>query len=186
MAILDAIGLSTLPTEVVSDVDAALRAAASIGYPVVLKAAGRDRMAKTAAAGFAIDLEGPDALRLAWERMQETMADRVVPALVQPMVGPGVDVSVVVRDHPAVGPVLSLGPGGAASALDTAAHLRVLPLSDLDASRLVAGSRLAPLLDDNARHALERALLAVAALVEEVPEISELVSTRSSCATARQ
>ena len=38
-------------------------AAASMGYPVVLKAAGRAPTAKTAAAGFAIDLEGPDALR---------------------------------------------------------------------------------------------------------------------------
>ena len=62
--------------------------------------------------------------------------------------GPGVDVAVVVRDHPAVGPVLSLGPGGAAAALDTAADVRVLPLTDLEAVRLVAGSRLAPLLDD--------------------------------------
>jgi acyl-CoA synthetase (NDP forming)/RimJ/RimL family protein N-acetyltransferase len=175
MAVLDAIGLATLPTEVVATVDEAVHAARSMGYPVVLKAAGRDRMAKTAAAGFAIDLEGPDALRLAWERMVESLGDRLVPALVQPMVGPGVDVSVAVHGHPSVGPVLSLGPGGAASALDTAADLRVLPLSDLDAARLVAGSRLAPLLDETARVALERALLCVAALVEEVPEIAELV-----------
>jgi acyl-CoA synthetase (NDP forming) len=161
MAVLDAIGLTTLPTEVVGDVDAAIRAAASMGYPVVLKAAGRDAMAKTAAAGFAIDLEGPDAMRQAWERMEETMVGRLVPALVQPMVGPGVDVSVAVRDHPSVGPVLSLGPGGAATAHDTA--------------QLVAGSRLASLLDATARQALESALLAVAALVEEVPEICELV-----------
>ena len=175
MAVLDAIGLTTLPTEVVSTVDAALRAAASMGYPVVLKAAGRDRMAKTAAAGFAIDLEGPDPLRLAWERMEESLGDRLAPALVQPMVGPGVDVSVRVDHHPSVGPVLSLGPGGAASALDTAADVRVLPLTDLDATRLVAGSRLAPLLDARAQRALEGALLLVAALVEEVPEIVELV-----------
>ena len=83
MAVLDAIGLTTLPTEVVGDVDAAIRAAASMGYPVVLKAAGRDAMAKTAAAGFAIDLEGPESMRQAWERMEETMAGRLVPALVQ-------------------------------------------------------------------------------------------------------
>ena len=155
MAVLDAIGLVTLPTEVVRTVDEALRAAASMGYPVVLKAAGRDRMAKTAAAGFAIDLEGPDPLRLAWERMAESLGDRLTPALVQPMVGPGVDVSVRVQDHPSVGPVISLGPGGAASALDTAADVRVLPLTDLDATRLVADSRLAPLLDETARLALE-------------------------------
>ena len=175
MAVLDAIGLVTLPTEVVRTVDEALRAAASMGYPVVLKAAGRDRMAKTAAAGFAIDLEGPDPLRLAWERMAESLGDRLTPALVQPMVGPGVDVSVRVQDHPSVGPVISLGPGGAASALDTAADVRVLPLTDLDATRLVADSRLAPLLDETARLALEAALLRVAALVDEVPEIGELV-----------
>ena len=107
--------------------------------------------------------------------MEESLGDGLVPALVQPMVGPGVDVAVVVRDHPAVGPVLSLGPGGAAAALDTAADVRVLPLSDLDALRLVAGSRLAPLLDEPGRRALEATLLRVAALVEDAPEISELV-----------
>jgi len=175
MALLDAAGLRTLPTEVVRSLDAALEAAASMGYPVVLKAAGRDRMAKTAAAGFAIDLEGCDALRIAWERMEETLGAALVPALVQPMVGPGVDASVVVRDHPAVGPVVSLGPGGAAAALDTATDLRVLPLSDLGARRLVAASRLAPLLDESGRQALEATLLRVGALAEEVPEIDELV-----------
>ena len=61
MALLDAVGLQTLPTEVVRTREEAVEAARSMGYPVVLKAAGRDRMAKTAAAGFAIDLEGPDA-----------------------------------------------------------------------------------------------------------------------------
>jgi acyl-CoA synthetase (NDP forming)/RimJ/RimL family protein N-acetyltransferase len=174
MALLDCVGLATLPTEVVSTRDDALAAAASMGYPVVLKAAGRERTAKTAAAGFAIDLEGPDALGVAWERMAETLGEAVTPALVQPMVGPGVDVAVTVRGHDAVGPVLSVGPGGAASALDTAADLRVLPLTDLDARRLVAECRLAPLLDDAGRLALEATLLRVAALVEEVPEIDEL------------
>ncbi len=171
MAVLDAIGLTTLPTEVVSTVEDAQRAAESMGYPVVLKAAGRDRMAKTAAAGFAIDLEGPDALRLAWERMEETMGDAgscrrsssrwSVPGSTSPS---------TVRDHPSVGPVLSLGPGGAASALDTAADLQVLPLSDLDAAapgRRARASRRSS--TTTASRALEGALLAVAALVEEVP-----------------
>lgn len=53
--------------------------------------------------------------------------------------------------------------------------MRVLPLSDLDARRLVAASRLAPLLDEAGCLALEATLLRVAALVEEVPEIDELV-----------
>ena len=75
------------------------------------------------------------------------------------MVAPGVDVAVRVSDHPTVGPVLSLGLGGAAAALDPPTDVRVLPLTDLDAARLVAGSRLAPALDDADRAALEAALL---------------------------
>ena len=175
LAVLDAIGLTTLSTEVVHSVDAALEAADSMGYPVVLKAAGRGDRAKTAAAGFAIDLEGPDAVRIAWQRMEATDDLQLVPALVQPMVGPGVDVAIAVVDHPVVGPVLSIGPGGAASALDTDAEVRVLPLADLAARRMVDESRVAPLLDAAGRDVLEATLLRVSALVEEVPEIHELV-----------
>jgi acyl-CoA synthetase (NDP forming)/RimJ/RimL family protein N-acetyltransferase len=174
LGLLDAVGLPTLPTEVVRSVDEALVAATAMGYPVVLKAAGRDRMAKTAAAGFAIDLEGPEALQGAWERMEASLGDALRPVLVQPMVGPGVDVAIAVRDHPAVGPVLSLGPGGAAAALDRAVDVRVLPLSDLEARRLVVDSRLGPVLDEPGQVALEEALLRVAALVEDLPEVTEM------------
>ena len=175
LPLLDAIGLPILRTEVAADVAEAEAAATSIGYPVVLKAAGRATTAKTAAAGFAIDLEGPEALRHAWDRMAEGLGDQLTPVLVQPMVAPGVDVAVHVSDHPTVGPILSIGLGGAAAALDRPVDVRVLPLTDLDASRLVAGSRLAPALDGPDRDALERALLRVAALIEEVPEVTELM-----------
>jgi acyl-CoA synthetase (NDP forming) len=140
----------------------------------VLKAAGRDRTAKTAAAGFAIDLEDPDGLAHAWERMSETFGEGLGPALVQPMLPPGVDVAVAVHDHPTVGPVLSLGPGGAAAALDAATDLRVLPVGDAEVARLIDGCRLAPMLDDDARDALAEVVLRVGALVEEVPEVVAL------------
>jgi acyl-CoA synthetase (NDP forming) len=175
LALLDAIGLPILRTETAADVEEAAAAATSMGYPVVLKAAGRAPTAKTAAAGFAIDLEGPDALRIAWDRMAEALGDDLIPVLVQPMVAPGIDVAVRVSDHPTVGPVLSIGLGGAAAALDRPTDVRVLPLTDLDATRLVARSRLAPALDGPDREALEAALLRVAALIEETPEVTELV-----------
>jgi acyl-CoA synthetase (NDP forming)/RimJ/RimL family protein N-acetyltransferase len=173
LGLLDAAGLVVLRTEVVDDTDAALAAARSIGYPVVLKAAGRAPTAKTAAAGFAIDLEGPDAVAHAWERMVEGLGAAVTPVLVQPMLPPGSDVAVRVRDHPTVGPVLSIGPGGAAAAHDVPTDVRVLPLTDLDAQRFVAGSRVRPALDLD-HLALERALLRIAALVEDVPEMTAL------------
>ena len=91
-------------------------------------------MAKTVAAGLALDLADEAALRTAWERMEERFGSEMAPALVQTMVEPGVDVAIAVHDHPEVGPVISLRPGGANAALDQDAELQVLPIGDRDAS----------------------------------------------------
>jgi acyl-CoA synthetase (NDP forming)/RimJ/RimL family protein N-acetyltransferase len=190
LALLDAAALQIPRTEVATDPAAATAAAASIGYPVVLKAGGRSPAGKTAAAGFAIDLEGPDAVAQAWDRMAEGMGDRLTPVLVQPMLAPGVDVAVLVRDHPTVGPVVWIGLGGAAAALEPPADVRVLPLTDLDAARFVEASRLGSLLDGADRAALEQTLVRVAALIEDLPEIRELtvnpLIVRSGAAVATQ
>jgi acyl-CoA synthetase (NDP forming)/RimJ/RimL family protein N-acetyltransferase len=173
-ALVACVGLSRAATREVEDLAGALAAAAEIGFPVVVKARARDAMAKTAGAGLAIDLADEPALRAAWHRMEVGLGNDMLPALVQPMVERGVDVAVTVQDHPEVGPVVAIGPGGASAALDRAVDVRVLPLTDLDASRLVAGSRLAEVLAPPARAALESLLLRIGALVEEVPEIAEV------------
>jgi acyl-CoA synthetase (NDP forming)/RimJ/RimL family protein N-acetyltransferase len=174
IALLDAVGLPVVRTETTTSVAEAQAAAGSIGYPVVLKSVHRGPTAKTAAAGLAIDLEDADAVAGAWNRMAEGLGDEQLPVLVQPMVPPGVDVAVRIRHHPTVGPVLSIGPGGAAAAFDQPTDVRVLPLTDLGAQRLVATSRLAEALDESDRRALEATLVRVAALAEEVPEVGDV------------
>ena len=169
--LLAAAGVAVVPTATAHSVDEAALAAASVGYPVALKAAGRDAMAKTAAAGLALDLADDAALRGAWARMEERFSDHLTPALVQPMVEPGVDVAIAVHDHPEVGPVISLRPGGANAALDQDAEVRVIPLGDEEAIRLVERSRLAPYLEPASSVALQDLLLRIAALVDEVPEV---------------
>ncbi|MDQ2648179.1 MAG: acetate--CoA ligase family protein, partial [Actinomycetota bacterium] len=172
--VLEAAGVPVIATRSASSLVEALDAAGELGYPVALKAAGRDERAKTAAAGLALDLESPAALKAAWDRMGERLGDRVVPAVVQPMVDPGVDVAVDIVDDPTVGPVLSIRPGGAHAALDHAANVRVLPVGASDLSRLVAESRLGPILDDASRGSLEVVLARLTALVDAVPEISRV------------
>jgi ATP-grasp domain len=81
-----------------------------------------------------------------------------------------VDVAVGVTDNPLVGPVLSLGPGGVATAVATR-QAHVLPLTDVDARRFVAASPLVDLLDPAGVAVLEDLLLRVGTLVDEVPEI---------------
>ncbi|MEO7429743.1 MAG: acetate--CoA ligase family protein, partial [Acidimicrobiales bacterium] len=173
-AVLSTLGLIRTETHEVATVDESVSAASAIGYPVVLKARRREAMAKTAMTGLAIDLADESALRAAWERMQVGLGAQMLPATVQPMVARGVDVAIEVESHPEVGPMLSMGPGGASAALDRDVDVRVLPLTDLDAQRLVSHSRVGAVLDEAARQSLERLLLRIGALVEEVPEIVEL------------
>jgi acyl-CoA synthetase (NDP forming)/RimJ/RimL family protein N-acetyltransferase len=174
-ALLGTIGLTVVASRSASTGDAAVAGARAIGYPVVLKAAHRDAMAKSVAAGFALDLADEQALRAAWSRMEEHLGPaEMLPALVQPMIDPGIDVAVEVASHPQVGPYLSLRPGGAAAALDLVEDVRVLPLGDLEALRLIDGSRLAAVLSPEARDVLAAALLQIGALLEAVPEISTL------------
>lgn len=170
--LLGAVGLQRVATQDVTSEDEAVEAAATMGYPVVLKAVRRSPMAKTVAHGLALDLVDEAGVRSAWQRMCASLGDDALPAVVQTMVGGGSDVAIAVDDHPEVGPVLSLGPGGASAALDPAVDLRVLPVTDLDAERLVARSRLAPVLDDASRDHLEEVILRISALIEDVPEIT--------------
>jgi acyl-CoA synthetase (NDP forming)/RimJ/RimL family protein N-acetyltransferase len=174
LGLLRSLGLATVESAVVSTLDEAVVAADAIGYPVVLKAAGREQTAKTVASGLALDLADAAALRAAWTRMADHFADALLPALVQTMVEPGIDVAIRVSDHEQVGPVMSLCAGGAAAVFEPEDDVRVLPLGDLEVGRFVAGSRLGPFLDAESRRVLEALLLRLAALVEDVPEISML------------
>lgn len=173
--LLHAVGLETVASRTVSSHDEAVAAAADIGYPVVLKAAGREPTAKTVASGLALDIADEAALSAAWERMARRFGEAMAPALVQNMVDPGTtDVAISVGEHDQVGPVLSLCVGGAAAAFEPGEDVRVLPLGDVEVSRFVASSRVAHFLDDVSRNVLESVLLRLGALVEEIPEISTL------------
>jgi len=175
LRLLRTIGLTTVDSREATTLQEALAAADDIGYPVVLKAACRERTAKTVAAGLALDLADGSALRAAWGRMAERFGDGLLPALVQDMVDPGTtDVAIAVEDHEQVGPVMSVCVGGAAAVFDAIEDVRVLPLGDADVARFVASSRLGPFLDHDGQSQLQRVLLQLGALVEEVPEIVEL------------
>jgi acyl-CoA synthetase (NDP forming)/RimJ/RimL family protein N-acetyltransferase len=168
--VLRAAGLPMVASAVAADADAAARAASEIGYPVAVKAAARTRLAKTEAGGLALDVHDEDDLRTTLAHMADALGPAAWPVVVQPMATPGVDVAVGVTDNPLVGPVLSLGPGGVATAVATR-QAHVLPLTDVDARRFVAASPLVDLLDPAGVAVLEDLLLRVGTLVDEVPEI---------------
>jgi acyl-CoA synthetase (NDP forming)/RimJ/RimL family protein N-acetyltransferase len=173
--ILRVAGLDPIPSRLVHDVESALAAAHELGYPVALKALSRDLTAKSEAVGLALDLHSDAQLREACGGLMRAREATAFPAIVQPMVTPGIDVAVTVVQHPLVGPVLTLSAGGVATALAaSSAALQVLPLTDLDAGRCVAESPLGPVIDEVSAGLLEAVLLRVGALVEAAPEIVSL------------
>jgi acyl-CoA synthetase (NDP forming)/RimJ/RimL family protein N-acetyltransferase len=171
--VLTAAGLPIVPSRVAKDREQALAAAGDLGYPVAVKSAARSRSAKTEAGGIALDVHDPAELRATLGGMGGALGSALWPVVVQPMVEPGVDVAVTVAQSALVGPVVTVGAGGVATDL-SATEVRVLPLTDRGASRLVASLPLGPRLDEAARRALEDVLLRVGALVEAAPEVVAL------------
>jgi acyl-CoA synthetase (NDP forming)/RimJ/RimL family protein N-acetyltransferase len=174
--VLAAFGLHAPPQRAVHGADEAASAAEQVGWPVALKALGLARLGKVEAAGLALDLQDGDEVRAAFERMAEGLGDAMDPALVQHMVEPGADVLVALHQHPRWGSTISLGVGGAvADALDDGVQ-RVVPLTDLDAQRLVDASPACRLVDACGpgadRGALEAALLRLSWLADTLPEVA--------------
>lgn len=171
-------GVPLLPLEAAHGVGQAVRAAARLGYPVVLKTAAPQVLHKTDVGGVRVDLRNAAAVRVAYTAIREATGDpRVV---VQPMAAGGVEmVAGIVRD-PLFGPVVMLGTGGILTDLLADRAWRGVPLTDRDAAEMVtslrgaallAGFRGAPPADVSA---LLDVLHRVALMADRVPEIAEL------------
>ncbi|HTO01379.1 MAG TPA: acetate--CoA ligase family protein, partial [Microthrixaceae bacterium] len=132
---------------VVRTYEEAVAASEDIGWPVVLKAAVRDRSTRSTASGVTLDIGDAQHLQLVWNRMNEVIGERMMPAVVQRFIASGVDIAVTVRRESSGAGTIEVGLGGAAAIIgDT--ELGVLPLGLTDATNLVAGSAIAKVLTD--------------------------------------
>lgn len=173
-------GMPVAPHRQVTSPEQAAAAAVDIGFPVVLKAAGFERYHRGEEGGVAIDLHDEQAVEATFHRMRASLGQAMDTAVVQRMVGPGVDVLVGAHQHPSFGGVVSLGMGGLMSAANPELPTRILPLSDVDAASLVRASPVAPLLgaegeDGAATRACETFLLRLGVLLDEIPEVADVL-----------
>ncbi|SEC29025.1 bifunctional GNAT family N-acetyltransferase/acetate--CoA ligase family protein [Streptomyces sp. TLI_105] len=177
-ALLARYGITVLPTLPAPGPDAAVAAAARLGYPVALKTTAPHLRHRPDLGGVRLDLATEGQLRTAYAELTEVLGKpEELQPVVQAMVPRGVDTVVRSAIDPAVGAVLSFGLSGAASELlgDTA-H-RLVPATDRDAAELVRSLRTAPLLfgwrgsAPVDTPALEELLLRVSRLVDDHPEV---------------
>lgn len=178
-------GIPTDEWAVVESVEGALVAAGAIGYPVTLKALSPDIPHKSDVGGVALNITGPDALRDEFaalvKRIDERAPDaRLTGVLVQRMFGGGREVILGGKRDPSFGPVVMFGLGGVYVELFEDVAFRLAPLTREDAEEMICevrGSRLLRGVRGEAPAdvaAITDALLALARLLVECPEVAEI------------
>ncbi|MBK9573860.1 MAG: bifunctional acetate--CoA ligase family protein/GNAT family N-acetyltransferase [Rhodoferax sp.] len=187
-AVLEACHITVVPTRRVrASPAAAVKAALAIGFPVVLKILSDDISHKSDVGGVALNLRDEDDVRAAARTMLARVKRQQPGAVIQ-----GFTVQTMLqRAHaqeliigsatdPVFGPVILFGQGGTAVEVMADRAIALPPLNTQLAkalvartrvSRLLAGWRDTPAVDEAAVH---RALVAVSQLLAEVPEIAEL------------
>ncbi|SCU74822.1 CoA binding domain protein [Cupriavidus necator] len=158
----------------VQDADAAVRAAESIGYPVVMKIVSADIPHKTEAGGVALNLDDAGAVRAAYARILDSVA-RHAPAarldgvLVAPMLRGGTELIAGISRDPVFGPVVMVGMGGIYAEILRDVAVQPAPVSEAQAQAMIRSLRLYPLLDG----ARGQAPADVAAAARTVARLSE-------------
>jgi acetate---CoA ligase (ADP-forming) len=175
--LLSAAGIGSPAARVATDLDGSLTAAATIGYPVALKALGPALLHKTERRAVCLGLTAPNDVRAACEELSARLGADMTAVLVQRMIPTGVEMIVGAIHDPLFGPVIACGTGGVLVDVLADTAFRLHPLTASDALemiwelRLLRGYRGAPPADEDS---LQQVLLRISALVEAAPEIQEL------------
>jgi acyl-CoA synthetase (NDP forming)/RimJ/RimL family protein N-acetyltransferase len=179
--VLSDYGVPWLSGHVVRSPAQAAEWADSLGGPVALRALNPDLGADPER--DAVRRWLPDG-KAAWEAYAELAtglgAEMGGGAVVRPMTSGGTGLIISVTQDWLFGPVIMLALGGTTGQLIGDRAHRLLPLTDLDADRLIGALRCSPLLFGYAGRpradvgALANVLLRVAALAEDLAQVAEL------------
>ncbi len=183
--LLNAYGIRGIETLMAGTATEAAALASGVGFPVVVKLASDTIVHKTDVGGVKLDLKSESEVKAAFEEIKAKLTEigrqaEMAGVIVQRMVRGGVEAIVGVTQDPSFGPLIMFGLGGIYAELLRDVAVRLHPLTAVDArelvgsikmARLFQGFRGAPLSDTEA---LEDLLLRLSALVEDVPQITEL------------
>ena len=163
----------------------AVKAAREIGYPVVIKLDSATISHKSDVGGVIVNVRSEKEVRDAFKKIKENLVEigrdkEMEGVTVHRMVKGDVETIVGVTQDPSFGPLIMFGLGGIYAELLKDVSVRLHPLTNLDAHELVNsikmaklfyGFRGAPVADTEA---IEDLLLRLSALVEDIPQVSEL------------
>jgi acetyl coenzyme A synthetase (ADP forming)-like protein len=180
--LLTCYGIPVLQQRVVAGVGGVGQAASELGGSLALKAIAPGLIHKTEAGAVRLGLAAADVTAAATEMSQHLQKAGVPPTgfVVQQMAQPGVEMIVGVVHDRQFGPVVACGAGGVLVELIKDVSVRLAPLSRSDAEEMVRDLKSFPLLtgyrgtSPRDVEALVDTVLRVSALVEDLPQITEL------------
>ncbi|MFC2025688.1 acetate--CoA ligase family protein [Chloroflexota bacterium] len=184
--VLHAYGMRIPWSELADTSESAVKIAAKIGFPVVLKIASPDILHKTDVGGVKVGLNSAEDVLDAYELMVYR-ANRYIPeariwgCLVQEMVpSGGLEVLVGMNRDPQFGPLVTFGLGGIYVEALKDVTFRIAPFSREEAEEMISEIRAHALLDGIRgkppmdKDAIVDTLLRIGQLVQDFPEIVEL------------
>jgi acyl-CoA synthetase (NDP forming) len=151
-AVLAQAGLPVLPERVVRNAAEAADAAASMGFPVVLKILSPDLPHKTEVGGVVLDLRDAAAVAAAHDAMLARVraaasGARIEGVLVAPMLRGGTELILGAKRDPVFGPVVLVGLGGIFAEVMQDVALRLAPVDEAEAMAMLRGLKASPVLD---------------------------------------
>jgi acetyltransferase len=185
--VLAAYGIPVVRTRHAADVEQAVSAAAEIGFPVAVKIVSPQVTHKSDVGGVALDLDTPEAVRAAAQRMQRRLAElqpdaRLAGFSVQQMARRPDSIELIVgaATDPVFGPVILFGQGGIAVEVTDDHAVALPPLNTVLARDMVGRTRVAKLLAGYRNRpaadmeAILSTLMQISQLVSDIPELLEL------------
>jgi acetyltransferase len=179
--VLGAYGIPLVESRFASSSEAAVEAAGSLGWPVVLKVESPSVIHKSDVGGVRLGLEDADEVHEAYSEIEAAIgAGRMDGVRVQRMVEGGRETVIGMTNDRTFGPLIMFGLGGIYVEVLGDVVFRIAPISAIDAREMVRSLRGDALLagvrgeEPVAYEALEDAILRVSQLVLDLPEIAEM------------
>ena len=179
-SILEAYGIPVADWRMAIDADEAEKAAADIGYPVVIKADAESIVHKSDMGGVAVDLADGAAVRAAVENMQQTFSADDLRFFVQKFVPGGLELIMGAKAEEGLGHALMFGLGGIYVEIMKDVVFNLTPVSSGEAREMLSSIKGAALLEgvrgqkgvDQAK--LMEIIQRLSQLLTDLPDIAEM------------
>ncbi len=183
--ILRAYGLPIIDSCIAKDIPESIKCANKLGYPIVIKAVGKELVHKTEIGGVVIDIHNDKELAAAENKIISSLKAKGIESklegfLLQPYMRGGIETIMGVFKDNKAGHLVMFGLGGIMVEVIKDVKFKLLPITDVEANMLVksiqsykllTGIRGNPPVDIKF---VEENLLRLSQLIEDFPEFTEI------------